>query len=352
MLLMLWVNDFAGMDGIPQWMLHAPTRVDMLGLSDLAFPSFLFCMGLSIPFAIENRLTKGDGALKTLGHIFLRSLSLILLGLMELNETGSLYELVLGIAIFLVWNNYPKGFRKWLRIALTVIGLGAIAWLAHTAWPMRISWWGILGLIGWSYLMCALLYLALRRVRFAVPVVWLIVLALAILDNVRGLHIAPAYPGGWVDVGLAFTGLTFSYVAKQLGDKKKLVPGIMLCGAVLMAVGYIISHNHWIISKNLGTPTWMFLCMAIDLVLLAVLFYVSDIKGRSGWASPIRAAGTSTFTCYCLPFIAYPLMDYLHLWLQGSFRSGICGLLLAMLFALVMILLAELLSRIHIKLKL
>lgn len=354
MLLMLWVNDFAWMGGIPKWMLHAPTKVDMLGLSDLAFPSFLFCVGLSIPFAIENRLGKGEGAGRTFGHILLRSLSLILLGLMELNSGGgNWYPLVLGLAIFFIWNDYPKGFNIWVRVALTGLGLGAILCLAHSVWPMKTGWWGILGLIGWSYLLCAVLYLAFRKVKFGIPVLWVLVLA-ALLFERSGVSFIPSYPGGWVHVGLAFTGVMTGTVAKWLSGKERnaAFPLCALAGAVLMGIGFVISHKFWIISKNMGTPTWMFISLTIDLVLLAVLYYVADIKGHSSWASPIRAAGVATFTCYCLPSIINPLIDLLGLRLPDTVRSGGTGLILAFIFALLVIFIAKLLSRIHIRLKL
>ena len=79
MLLMLWVNDYAGMDGIPHWMMHAGTREDMLGLADIAFPSFLFCMGMSIPLAIENRLKKGESIIRASLHVLLRCFALLLM---------------------------------------------------------------------------------------------------------------------------------------------------------------------------------------------------------------------------------------------------------------------------------
>lgn len=68
MLTMLFVNDFAGMSGLPHWLHHAAADEDMLGFSDLVFPAFIFCMGLSIPFAIGARYRKGDSQLQVLGH--------------------------------------------------------------------------------------------------------------------------------------------------------------------------------------------------------------------------------------------------------------------------------------------
>ena len=59
MFLMLWVNDFWTLKDIPKWLKHAGPEDDYLGFSDIIFPWFLFVMGMSIPFSIENR-TKMD----------------------------------------------------------------------------------------------------------------------------------------------------------------------------------------------------------------------------------------------------------------------------------------------------
>ena len=58
MFLMIWVNDFWRLEDIPKWLKHAGAGEDYLGFSDLIFPWFLFVLGMSIPFAIDNRLNK------------------------------------------------------------------------------------------------------------------------------------------------------------------------------------------------------------------------------------------------------------------------------------------------------
>ena len=88
MFLMIVVNDYAGMGGLPHWMHHAATDEDMLGFSDLVFPAFLFCVGLSIPFAIGARYRKGDNMLQVLGHVCSRTLALVIMGIFSMNMRG------------------------------------------------------------------------------------------------------------------------------------------------------------------------------------------------------------------------------------------------------------------------
>ena len=114
MLMMIFVNDFAGMTGIPHWLGHAATEEDMLGFSDLVFPSFLFCVGLSIPHAVGARYRKGDSGLQVLVPVCLRSLALVVMGVFTMNMGGvegglsrPVFTLLAVAGFFLVWNAYP-----------------------------------------------------------------------------------------------------------------------------------------------------------------------------------------------------------------------------------------------------
>ena len=115
MLTMLFVNDFAGIQGIPHWLGHAEANEDMMGFSDLVFPAFLFCMGLSIPFAVASREKKGDSLVKVGVHIALRSLALVVMGLFAMNCSSmdgvmstQVFQILMVLGFFMVWNCYPK----------------------------------------------------------------------------------------------------------------------------------------------------------------------------------------------------------------------------------------------------
>ena len=91
MFLMIWVNDFWRLEDIPKWLKHAGAGEDYLGFSDLIFPWFLFVLGMSIPFAIDNRLNKGEIKIEILKHIFLRAFALIIMGLFHMNNPIKIY---------------------------------------------------------------------------------------------------------------------------------------------------------------------------------------------------------------------------------------------------------------------
>ena len=117
MFLMIFVNDFWTLTDIPEWMGHAKAVEDKMGLSDWVFPGFLFIVGLSIPFGIKARKKKGASKPEVFWHIIKRSFALIVMGFFMVNFENInndllpfskyLWEILMAIAIVLIWNIYP-----------------------------------------------------------------------------------------------------------------------------------------------------------------------------------------------------------------------------------------------------
>jgi predicted acyltransferase len=137
MLLMIFVNDIPGLgDTIPHWLHHAAKDEDMLGLSDVVFPCFLFCVGLSIPFAVKNRTDKGDSKLQIFTHIAQRTIALLVMGLFSMNNFTATansigiapqwLKLLSTVAFFMIWNLYPQAERRAKKIFSTLQTFGWI----------------------------------------------------------------------------------------------------------------------------------------------------------------------------------------------------------------------------------
>ena len=169
LLLMLFVNDL-NMRVAPAWLGHMPADHDGMGLADWVFPGFLFIVGMAIPFAISGRIKKGEPMAKILLHIAIRTLSLLVIGILMLNSgrvnpesTGmqkDLWALLMYLSVFLVWNDYPTESYKLLFRTLRVTGMAVLLFLviifrsgsANDPGWMITGWWGILGRIGGGYL--------------------------------------------------------------------------------------------------------------------------------------------------------------------------------------------------------
>ena len=139
-LVMIFVNELAGIRDIPSWMKHMPRDADAMTFVDVVFPAFLFIVGMSIPFAINSRLTKGDSFVQLQMHIVFRTLGLLVLGFFMVNAEGGYDEKAMGIsinlwallffaAVILIWKVYRMS-NKTLVFILRAIGFAALIVLA------------------------------------------------------------------------------------------------------------------------------------------------------------------------------------------------------------------------------
>ena len=251
MFLMLFVNDIPGLKNVPHWLMHARMDEDMMGFSDTIFPAFLFCMGMSVSFAIQNRYKKGDNTLQVVAHIFWRTVALIAMGLFSLNSGGiegglshQWFSILMVIGFFLTWGVYPKaeGTKKTLFTAMKTAGVLLLAFLViykdMNGKPFQISWWGILGLIGWTYAVCAGIYLFTRESLRKNAIVWFVVVLLAVVshsDLIPGEYgsriiLLPFIPSDWTLHAFGMSGVLTSLLMQRYADRER--PGRfigMLC---------------------------------------------------------------------------------------------------------------------------
>ncbi len=117
MTLMIFVNDLWTLHNIPGWLGHTLPQEDGMGLADTVFPAFLFIVGMSLPYAVANRIRKGDGARALLRHTLERGIALLVMGVVlvngeNLNEAATgmsrgMWNIIACSSFILIWNQYP-----------------------------------------------------------------------------------------------------------------------------------------------------------------------------------------------------------------------------------------------------
>ena len=369
MFLMLFVNDIPGIKQIPHWLLHADMNEDMLGFSDIIFPCFLFVMGMSVPFALLKRKEKGESLWGTLRHILERTLALIVMGLFTVNlgsydgeATGlpySWYLILLVLSFFLTWNLYPKaeGWTKHLFTGMKYAGILMMIGLfclfeGKNGAVFAPKWWGILGLIGWTYLVTAIVFLIVRIRLVWMSSAWLIVLALTVLSH-NGMLDLSSLPSDMTHHALGVSGAFASVLLIHWGNREKPFKfvGTMLGLGVLMLALFFVSHPYWIISKIQATPTWLFVCNAISFFMVGILYYLTDVINKAHWFSIIKPAGTVTLTCYMIPYAWYAVQRLIGFHYPDFLCVGVPGLCRSLLFSLVIVWIAGLLMKVNVRLK-
>lgn len=378
LLLMLFVNDL-NMRVAPAWLGHMKADFDGMGLADWVFPGFLFIVGMAIPFAVSGRLKKGDSLPKILMHILIRTVSLLIIGVLMLNTgrvnpeatgmSGNLWALLMYISVFLVWNDYPSGKNKLLFAVMRSAGIATLIFLAiifrsgtteDPGW-MITGWWGILGLIGWGYLVSSLIWLAFRDSVAGTSVAVLFFLAVNILDQTGLLaFLDPLRPVlGIIIQGnvplIVLTGMLAGVLLRKLRESgnERIILLFITLGFISLAVGFVF-RKWFIISKILATPSWGMICSGISFLVFAAIFWLADVKGMTRWAGFVRPAGKHSLTTYLAPDILYHLiwMSPVPILIYKQSQEPLVAVIGSIVWALLMAGLTALLAKVNIKLKL
>jgi len=374
MVLMIFVNDLWTLIGIPVWLEHTSGKANYMGLADIVFPAFLFIVGLSVPYAIDSRRKKGESDAKIFMHIVFRTLALLIMGFFQVNLESyagdailpkPIWQILITIGFFLVWldySNYKVVTAKVLKgagiVLLLVLALLYKGNDGTGITAMEIQWWGILGLIGWAYFIssCVFLFSGGNLLIQILALVFFVVFNsasamgwLSWLDPVReyiwisGDGSMPALPMAGI--------VTALFYRKYDTNGRAFWISILGFAAVLFLYGYLTSPV-WGISKIRATPSWTTICSAITIAGLALMVYLTEIVNKRKWYDYIKPAGTSTLTCYLLPYFHYALIGLLSLpQLPEVLRTGSLGLLKSLVYALIIVALAGLLQKRNIRLK-
>jgi len=377
MLVMIFVNDLSSVHGLPWWNYHMPPHSNGMTYVDAVFPSFLFILGMAIPLAVRKRLEKGDSMPRLWGHILLRTVSLVVLGLVlanaskvDPNLTGlqpGVWATLALIGAILLWAVYPQADgRKLLFRVMKYAGLALLVAMLvvfrRTTKEGQVEWldfryWEILGLIGRAYLATCLLYIPLRRKPWA---------PMALLVGLTALSVAARM--GWVDFLHHIPYAVWPFDAGEL-------PSIVMAGVVastifldsslartfqqkaLWALGYaaiLLGAGCLLlplgVSKIGATPSWCLFCSGISVLLFLALYWLADVRHITGWAAILKPAGSNTLLTYLLPDLFYftagaALAPFL-------WNNGLPGLARAVIFTFAMLALSGLLTRLRVRMQL
>jgi predicted acyltransferase len=378
MVLMIFVNDLGTLKDIPLWLEHVKPGVDGIGLADVVFPAFLFIVGLSLPFAVESRRKKGDTELQMVGHVLVRTIALLIMGLFlvngeTINETATglrsyQYYSLSCLSFILIWNIYPKKANQLLVYALKAVGIITLIILAivyrggESDKIVRFEphWWGILGLIGWSYLVAGLVTVLSKNNFWVVLGAWIFFCVLSMVNKAGYIprdsfisFIPNAILGGTLTglvLGGALTSIVFIYFRKRNENLKMTL--VFLIAAALLIAASMITRPYWKLAKLGATPAWLFLCSAFTLLAFIAVYWVADVRRKAGWFNFIRPAGTDTLLCYLIPYFIYAIISATNFHWPEAIITGGVGLLKSLLLALFCVFITGGLNKIGVRLKL
>jgi predicted acyltransferase len=408
-LLMIFVNDVAGVGAAPTWLKHVGMKADAMTLPDTVFPAFLFIAGMSIPLAMQRAVTRHRSTLQRLSRIFTRTLALLVMGVLmvnmeEHNPGGGLWGLLAYAAMILAFSVTPRipDLKRRVFLAARVIGLIGLCVLTaiyrtedgkrlvfgplldpgDTVW-LRHSWWGILGLIAWAYLAASLVYLALGQRRE-----WLIgatgLLAMLYVADHQGLfsRVDSRAWLAWAAPAIGTLQALFNWVnshvsvGESLGSLASISLAGCCLGTILLPGSGILTHGRrlqWTavyvvglacaamlfdplfgINKIRATPAWCLLCASLTATAWAALYWIMDVHKHRAWSSIVQPAGANPLMAYLLHPMVFLIADLARVPL-GFYKSPslpvFVNILGCLIMAVAIVSLTGLISRLGLRMK-
>lgn len=382
MAVMIFVNELSGVKNLPWWTYHAHAHEDRMTYVDMVFPAFLFILGMTIPIALERRLRKGYTTSQVLLHVFVRSIALLVMGLILANAgTGTvslfginpyIWTIIALLGAILYWNVYPTPSRydtlfksmRYTGLALILAMLaifrrptssGAVAWL-------DFSYPEILGLLGLTYFSVSLLYLCTRRWNWA-PLGWFITLTTFCAASTARwipfpgripIYIWPIHNGAMTSIamaGIVTSGIFIGKPALRFPTLRHKAFAASIFGASALILGYLLTPLG--ISKIRATPTWCLYSVGASVFIFLFLYWLCDIRKISSWAAFSKPAGENTLLTYLLPDLYFFILAAAGItYFNTHLNSGAVGAIRCVIFTLLILGLSAVLTRLKIRLQL
>ena len=338
-LLMLFVNEVAGVAGAPAFLRHKGAGDDGMTITDLVFPAFLFVVGMAIPFALGARLARGESRLAVLRHVVARAAALVVIGVLMVNAEHGVagwvslpaWNVLMTLGVLLVWGLPRDGWCGRHRGALRALGVLLLLFVVVayrgkdvSGWlQLRPYWWGILGLIGWAYLGVASLYLVIASRPAILTALLGLYGCVALADKAGGFG-WPTIPGplvggivgthGAVVLAGCLLGVLVERQLRSQGSPWRFAAGALGCAAAFGAAGLLLHtlhslHAAFTISKIHATLPWGLLSAALTTAAWVAVFVIADVLGRREWPKAVQIAGENPLLAYLLAPLLLSLFE-------------------------------------------
>jgi len=285
--------------------------------TDLIFPFFLFAVGVSMVYSFASRRKRGESRPRLLLHVLRRGAILFAIGL------------------FL--NGYPAWPNHYHFATLRLVGVMQRIAICYVIASIIMMWCSTRGRIA-AVAACLVGYWVLMRF-VPVPGYGVPTRDVPLLDpagNLSGwldralysahMHHQPFDSEGSLStipaIGTTLIGvLTGEWLRSSVSAARKAA-GMVVFGVIGVVFGEIF--NIWFpINKKLWTSSYVLLHCGFALVLLALCYWVLDIKQWHGrWTIPVEVFGVNAIAAYILSEVGGTGLERLMLHLaDGSSMS-------------------------------
>lgn len=294
---------------------------------DLIQPSFMFMVGVSLPFSYSGRLAQGQSWWQLSRHAVFRALFLVFLGVFLSSQSTSrlnfvftnvLAQIGLGyVFLFLLWDR-----PAWLQLLIAQMILIAFwAWFAMTPLPSE------------DFDLTQVVPKDFKEILTGFAAHWQMNANPAAYFDKWFLNLFPREKtfefndGGYTTLNFVpslvtmLFGLMTGEAIRGSQSKVNVVGGLLICAALGLAGGWALDHFGFCpLVKRIWTPSWTLFSTGWCWLILAGFYAVIDGVGFSSWAFPLKVAGMNSIVLYLLGQL---LPGWTEKTLQRIFGDGI-----------------------------
>jgi predicted acyltransferase len=284
------------------------SQFSVIGCSywDLIQPSFMFMVGVAMPFSYASRRGRGDSANWLTFHALLRALVLVALGVFLATrnsglESNRLFTNVLaqiGLGYFFVYLLLGRDIRIQLAVAAIVLA-GYGAWFIQHDPPRRMPKSAIESISDLSVPPDVAKHFALNTN----PASEFDVKLFNMLPHKKPVH---AHAAGYATLNFVPAAVTMLFgvmagtLLRSRRDEKEKVRWLVLGGVICMVAAVALSFTYCPIVKKIWTPAWTLYSGAWVLWILAGLYWVIDVRGWKAWTFPLVVVGMNSLAMYMM----------------------------------------------------
>jgi len=255
---------------------------------DIIMPLFLFVVGAVIPFSLSKKIQKNTSTISIYKKLIKRFVILFILGWIV---QGNL--LALDSAKFHIFSN-----------TLQAIAVGyffsCIAYI-----HLEKKW------LYFIFVGCLIIYVLILTIPY-VPGVGKSVLMpdrnfALYFDHLVFGKFDDGLQYTWLLTGFGFTATTLSGIfagelIKSEHPRKKIPFYLFIYGIVGLALGLILGIWHPIV-KKLWTSSFVLASSGVCFLLLALCYWIIDVKGKIKWSFPLKVIGMNAIAAYVLSHV-------------------------------------------------
>jgi predicted acyltransferase len=304
--------------------------------TDMIFPAFLFMVGVSTVFSIQGRLQRGTTRGRLVAHILLRSVVLIVLGLLvngfpfydlhHLRIPGILQRIALCYAtsalLYLAMIR-PAGEDATLATGARSRSTRTAGELAALIAVILIGYWALLryfpvpGFGPARYDSVGYLGAYIDRAVFTTRHLW-------------AWGLTPGYGVTYDPEGLLSTlpaiantllGVLTGVWLRMPRPARSKAADLLYFGAMLFLVAWPLS-SLMPINKRIWTSTFSLLSGGVSLLVLGILYWLLDLRSASRWVRPaidfLCIFGTNAISAFVLSSFITATLDAIHLDVAGA----------------------------------